>query len=154
MFACVQAEAPEAARLAAADYAAAGFDGVAIGGLAPRVGELGFIESMVKTVRDALGESLPLHVFGIGDPRIVRKLFAWGADSVDSSSYARLAASGRSWRATIRLDDPSPTERLHLAICNLAKATGATLPFSSLPMVFSTLSLQRETVSQPTLPEL
>jgi helicase len=72
----------------------------------------------------------------------VRDLFKAGADSVDSSSYVKLAADGRLWGdASIRLSDASPTERLHLALCNLATAVGRTLPLSAAPLAFETHAL-------------
>jgi helicase len=71
----------------------------------------------------------PLHVFGLGKPETTAKLFEMGVDSVDSSSYVRLAADGRLWsRPDERLEDPMVTDRLNLAIRNLAMATRAELP--------------------------
>jgi hypothetical protein len=52
-----------------------------------------------------------------------------GVDSVDSSSYVKLAADGRKWSdREFRLQDPSTPELLQLAIGNLATAATAFLP--------------------------
>ena len=40
---------------------------------------------------------LPVHVFGLGHPEVVRWLFGLGVWSVDSSSYVRQAVGGRYW---------------------------------------------------------
>jgi hypothetical protein len=66
-----------------------------------------------------------------GKPETTRLLFEQGVDSVDSSAYVKLAADGHSWSTPdILLNDPTPHERLHLALQNLAVASGAVLPFS------------------------
>jgi hypothetical protein len=54
-----------------------------------------------------------------------------------SLSYLELAAEGRLWRNPMfRIPDPTLTDRLHLALCNLATATGRTLPLSAVSLVF------------------
>jgi helicase len=132
LYACVQAWDPESARHCAEEYRGLGFDGVAIGGLVPRAQNPDLVFSIVEAVRNVLPD-LPLHVFGLGHPVMVRELFRRGVQSVDSSSYVKLAAEGRAWGAgAITLTDPSPAERLGLAIRNLATASGATLPLSML----------------------
>ena len=109
-------------------YAGCGFDGVAIGGLVPRARDTELVLDMVRAVREEIGE-LPLHVFGLGKPEMMEKLIRAGVDSIDSSSHIKLAAQGRSWAAPkIVLADASPTQRLHLALANLAFAAGKTLP--------------------------
>lgn len=61
----------------------------------------------------------------------MKELFRLGVDSVDSSSYASLAAEGRTWSdPRSRVDVSSPEDLLRLAIMNLAVATGASLPLS------------------------
>lgn len=137
LFACVQAWDVESARACARAYAGAGFDGAAIGGLVPRVRDLPAVLRIVETVRAEIGNQ-PLHVFGLGQPEVVAQLFAAGVDSVDSSAYVKLAAEGRLWGQPTLVDEaPSPTERLHLALCNLATATGVALPLSASRVVFS-----------------
>jgi helicase len=141
LFACVQAWDAASAKDCAKAYAVASFDGVAIGGLVPRARDLSAVLAIVEAVRNEIGER-PLHVFGLGKPEIIEALFRAGVDSVDSSSYVKLAAEGRLWSNPERqIDDPTPTDRLHLALCNLAFATGRTLPLSAANFVFSTSAL-------------
>lgn len=102
-------------------------DGVAIGGMAVRRKQWAWCLDLVGRVRHCVGR-LPLHVFGIGDPARVRQVWEAGADTVDSSSPLRLALSGRLAGAPdMGLADPSPVERLHLALANIVH-------FSALPL--------------------
>jgi helicase len=144
LVACVQAWDVSSARDCARSYAGAGFDGVALGGMVPRAHDLGGVLAIVDCVRREIGD-LPLHVFGLGKPDVAGALFRAGVDSVDSSAYVKLAAEGRLWgRPGVRVEDPSPTDRLHLALCNLAAACGRALPLSAAELVFSTHALPRE----------
>lgn len=104
-----------------------GFDGFAIGGLVPRARDEKLIKTVVRGVRELIGDR-PLHVFGLGKPETTRRLFELGVDSVDSSSYVRLAADGRSWSASSTIEDPAVTDRLLLALQNLVAASQNT-PF-------------------------
>ena len=141
LFACVQAWDVPSARECARAYADAPFDGVAIGGLVPRAHNLTEVVRIVEAVREEIGDR-PLHVFGLGKPESAEALYAAGVDSVDSSSYVQLAADGRLWgNPGYRIEDPSPTDRLHLALCNLATATGRALPLSAARVSFTTHSL-------------
>jgi helicase len=141
LFACVQGWDADSCRDCARAYAAAGFDGIALGGMVPRAHDVSAVLATVAAVRREAGE-LPLHVFGLGKPELLSRLFAAGADSVDSSAHVKLAAQGRLWGdPSFHLDDPSPTDRLHLALCNLAAAAGRALPLSAAGLVFSTASL-------------
>jgi helicase len=150
LFACVQAWDVASAKDCARAYAGAPFDGVAIGGLVPRARDLSTLLAIVETVRNEIGER-PLHVFGLGKPEIIEALFRAGVDSVDSSSYVKLAADGRLWSNPARqIDDPTPTDRLHLALCNLAYATGSTLPLSATRLVFTTHALVHRAAASTT----
>ena len=141
LFACVQAWDVPSARECARAYADASFDGIAIGGLVPRAHDLSKVLSIVEAVREEIGDR-PLHVFGLGKPETAQALYGAGVDSVDSSSYVQLAADGRLWSAPgYKIDDPSTTDRLHLALCNLATATGRALPLSASPLAFTTQAL-------------
>jgi tRNA-guanine family transglycosylase len=141
LYACIQAWDSKSAKECALAYKDANFDGVAIGGLVPRAKDIELIKSIVLAVREILPE-LPLHVFGLGKPGIVEQLYSWGVDSVDSSSYVQLAAEGKLWnQPTKSHPDPTPLQRMHLALCNLAYATGKTLPLSGAEMFFSTANL-------------
>ena len=131
LFACVQAWDAESARECARAYAQATFDGIAIGGLVPRARDNQLILAIVDAVKAESGDR-PVHVFGLGKPEIVVELFKAGVDSVDSSSYVQLAADGRLWgRPDFHIDDPPVTDRLHLALCNLATATGRAMLLSA-----------------------
>jgi len=143
LYACVQAWDAASARACARAYAGCPFDGIAIGGLVPRARDLVGVLSIVDAVRAEIGDKA-LHVFGLGKPDVVAELFRHGVDSVDSSSYVRLAVDGRLWsNPGARITDPSATDRLHLALCNLAMATGQTLPLGASRWLFSTSILQR-----------
>lgn len=144
LYACVQAWDVDSARSCAKQYANGGFEGVAIGGLVPRARDLEMVLGIVRAVREEIGE-LPLHVLGLGHPKLLTQLFEAGVDSVDSSSYVKYAASGKLWgQPHQRIAEPTPTDRLHLALCNLATATGKTLPLSSSQMLFSTLRMSSQ----------
>jgi queuine/archaeosine tRNA-ribosyltransferase len=136
LYACVQGWDVESYRACAATYAALPFDGLAIGGLVPRVSDYKNVLAIVEAVRAAVPDK-PLHVFGLGKPGIVEALFKRGVQSVDSSSYVKLAADGRLWgQPQVRLSDASPSERLNLALCNLAMAAQRALPLSATNMLF------------------
>ena len=113
---------------------------MAIGGLVPRSHDLKLVLSIVEAVKNEIAD-LPLHVFGLGHPEIIWELYQAGVDSVDSSSYVKYAADGKLWSdPNFRIEEPTPTDRLHLALCNLAVATGKTLPLSTSELVFSTFT--------------
>lgn len=122
LYACLQAWDEPSARRAAKIYAAAPFDGVAIGGLVPRARDEDYVLSLVRAVREEIGDK-PLHVFGLGKPDTVRKLIAAGVDSTDSSSYVQLAAEGKLWDGSTPFGEhPSPMERVQVALVNLHRA--------------------------------
>lgn len=112
-------------------YQSEPFDGIAIGGLVPRAKNMALIIDIVKTIREMT--DLPLHVFGLGQPQMVKKLFEIGVDSIDSSSYVQYASEGKLFGQTKQLEDPAITDRIHLALMNLAIVTGSTLPISMFP---------------------
>jgi len=130
LYACIQAWDADSAGRCAGDLARHAFDGFAIGGLVPRARNRDAMAGIIEAVQMEIGDR-PLHVFGLGKPETTARLFEMGVDSVDSSSYVKLAADGRLWsRPDDRLEDPSVTDRLNLAIRNLATATQTTLPLS------------------------
>jgi helicase len=130
LYACIQAWDEESATHCARQLVDHPFDGFAIGGLVPRAKNWDLIEGIVSAVQVEL-DGRPLHVFGLGKPEISQKLFAMGVDSVDSSSYVKMAADGRKWSdPAFRLEDASTPELLRLAIENLVTATSAPLPLS------------------------
>jgi helicase len=136
LFACIQGWDVDSYAECAHSYAKLPFDGIAIGGLVPRRHDLDGMLRIVTAVRSAIPEK-PLHVFGLGNPSTVEVLFKNGVQSVDSSSYAKLAADGRLWGdLALHLPDASPAERLQLALCNLAMATQRALPLSTSQLLF------------------
>ena len=143
LYACVQAWDAASARDCAASYRDCAFDGIAIGGLVPRAKDRDLVLDLVAQVREAVADK-PLHVFGIGAPELVSALYRLGVDSVDSSAFVKLAAEGRRWGGEGgAIVDPTPMERMHLALCNLATACGRTLPLSAHRLAFSTETLNR-----------
>jgi helicase len=141
LYACVQGWDVASARACARAYAAIPFEGIAIGGLVPRAHDLELVLGIVSAVRAEIGNR-PLHVLGLGKPEMLSALFAAGVDSADSSAYVQLAADGQLWnRPSWRMLNPSPTDRLHLALCNLAAASGRALPLSASGLVFTTHAL-------------
>jgi queuine/archaeosine tRNA-ribosyltransferase len=136
LYACVQGWDVASYRTCASAYADLGFDGIAIGGLVPRVSDLEGVLAIVDAVRDAVPNK-PLHVFGLGKPGTVEILFNHGVSSVDSSSYVKLAADGRLWGQPLaQLYDATPTERLTIALCNLAMASQLAIPLSTAHLIF------------------
>jgi helicase len=130
LFACIQAWDADSAAACARKLKGHHFDGFAIGGLVPRARDWDLVSSIVSAVRQEIGDR-PLHVFGLGKPATTAKLFEMGVDSVDSSSYVKLAADGRLWEnPEFKLEDPSTPELLQLAISNLATASSLTLPIT------------------------
>jgi helicase len=138
LYACIQAWDVHSAVYCCDAYSKGKFDGIAIGGLVPRSQNKDLVFEIVKAVRQRT--ELPLHVFGLGHPNIVDELYSIGVNSVDSSSYIKYAVEGKLWSDSgFKLEDPSPAELMQLALCNLATATGKTLPFSVREPMFSCL---------------
>jgi tRNA-guanine family transglycosylase len=136
LFACIQAWDESSASRCAARLASHPFNGFAIGGLVPRARDFALVEAMIAAVQSEIGDR-PLHIFGLGKPQSTSRLFELGVDSVDSSSYVKLAADGRLWDdSDYQLSDPTPTDRLHFAIRNLVTATSSRAPLSALSVGF------------------
>lgn len=141
LYGCVQGWDLASYRDCADRLASHAFDGLAIGGLVPRAKDEDLILQIVEAIRTSHPD-LPLHVFGLGRPQLLQKLFSLGVDSVDSSAYVKLAADGRLWSAPdYRLPAPTPMQRLHLALSNLATAAGSALPLAVTSPAFATRSL-------------
>jgi helicase len=131
LFACIQAWDESSAANCAAQLAAYPFDGFAIGGLVPRVRDFDLVVSIIAAVQSEIGDR-PLHVFGLGKPETTSRLFDIGVDSVDSSSYVKLAVGGKSWSdPKVEIENPSTTDLLQLALLNLAVATNKGLPLGA-----------------------
>ncbi len=105
------------------------FDGFLICGLGQWGANFEEMARVVEAVQSEIGDRV-LHVSDFGTPD-VKELFRLGVDSVDSSSYASLAAEARTWSdPRSRVDVSSPEDLVRLAIMSLAVATGASLPLS------------------------
>ena len=139
LYACIQGWDIESFRRCAEAYVDKPFEGIAIGGLVPRVRDRELVEGVVKAVRELIPEK-PLHVVGLGQPNLVQRLFDLGVDSVDSSAYVKLAADGKGWGQTAKSSSPdlSPLRRMHLAIANLAVASQRSLPLGFAQILYGT----------------
>jgi len=136
LYACVQGWDEPSYLACAKSYVDYPFDGIAIGGLVPRIKDTALVENVIREIR-AIFPSTPIHVFGLGQPNLVKRLFTAGADSVDSSAYVKLAADGRLWgQKTSQAGLIGPTERMQIALLNLANANNRTLPLSTAKNVF------------------
>jgi helicase len=146
LYACVQGWDLKSYKTCATEYAKLGFDGIAIGGLVPRVSDFEGMLAIVDVVRAAVPDK-PIHVFGLGRPKIVEALFRRGVQSVDSSAYVKLAADGKLWgQPSVHLTDASPSERLQLALCNLAMASQRAMPLSTSHLLFGSRLWERSGV--------
>ncbi len=94
LYASLQCWDEASARTCARIYAQAGFEGIAIGGMVPRAKDKEYIKSTVRAVREEAPDCA-IHVFGCGNVDVIPELIEAGADSFDSSSYARTAVDTR-----------------------------------------------------------
>lgn len=90
LFASLQAWDRKSASYFASEVREHGFDGIALGGLIPRLGDLHTIREIVLGAKEG-AKDLPIHAFGIGSPKLLNMLFRLGVDSADSASFARYA---------------------------------------------------------------
>jgi tRNA-guanine family transglycosylase len=121
LFASIQAWDKRSAIKLSEQLAAYPFDGFALGGMVPRIRQPEVILAIVEGIRE-VDKVRPLHVFGIGSPRLVKTLFDAGVDSTDSSSYVRSAVDGKwmdpvamDWHTLTHLN--STTTRCQCAVC-------------------------------------
>ena len=75
---------------------------------------------IVEAVRGEVGDSVAIHVTGIGNPEVAKRLSVRGVDSMDGASYVRAADRGVQWDADSVLADGSRIEKAHMAIANAA----------------------------------
>ena len=127
LFAVIQGWDLESISHCAKQYKDKAFDGVALGGMVPRARNREFVLDCVKTVRVIL-PNLPLHIFGMGNPDFIPELYLAGVSSTDSSSYVKAAADGQSWPHGKKTPCILNTDRLKLAIQNLAYVNYIVLP--------------------------
>ena len=131
LFASLQCWDEASARFCARIYAQAGFEGIAIGGMVPRAKDKEYIKNTVRAVREEAPDCV-IHVFGCGNPELIPELIDAGADSFDSSSYARTAVDTRKAAKTAGLH-----ANLYAAIAQLCRLNAVIgepeTPFSSIP---------------------
>ena len=94
LYASLQCWDEPSARESARIYAKEKFKGIAIGGMVPRGKDPEYIKKIVRAVHEEAPDC-HIHVFGIGSPDLIPDLIQAGADSFDSSSYARLSVDTR-----------------------------------------------------------
>ncbi|MDO4264224.1 MAG: DEAD/DEAH box helicase [Deinococcus sp.] len=107
-------------------------DGLALGGLVPLAGNPQRLEQEIRAVRAQMPEQMPLHVFGLGKPDLIKLALNAGATSTDSSSPQRTAVSGKGWNRS-PVTSPSEPERLELATQNLHSSVNAGKASSEQP---------------------
>ena len=110
------------------DLVTAEFDMIALGGLVPFFKDFDFMRSILDTVKNVCNK--PIHIFGAGNPSLVKFLFKNGVSSTDSSSYARYALEGKLFNSKKTLRSPSFLEQMNLALLNLAYLTSRPLPLN------------------------
>lgn len=124
LYACVQGWDRESYRWCAKAYRGRPFDGLAIGGLSTRAGNLSTVLSIVEAVLEE-ADGRFVHVFNLGDPKAVGILLKEGVDSVSSNSWLSLANEGRFWHhPSGRLLKPSEKDKETIALWNLSCASG------------------------------
>ena len=82
---------------------------LAIGSLVPffnRAHSLAFAGAVLRDARRLVGERVPMHVYGAGEPVELPFMVALGADVFDSSSYAHYARGGWYMTPYGALSDP------------------------------------------------
>ncbi len=90
LFASMQAWDRTSARSFAKMANEQGFDGIGLGGLVPRLGNMRIVREIVLGAKEGAPD-LPIHAFGVGSPSALRLLFSLGVDTADSGSFARYA---------------------------------------------------------------
>jgi len=121
------------------------FDGIALGGLVPRLEDEALLLALVQTVRE-VAPGLPIHLFGVGEPTLCHQLFAAGATSTDSATFLTKAARGQRWGSDAAMTEPSLHEKVHLALLNLAEGQQSVLPFSPYLLALTTWYLRPQVV--------
>lgn len=104
----------------ASEVASMGYGTLVVSGLWSWMKQPAALCRIVEAVRYEVGEGVGLHVTGIGNPEVARKLSARGVDSMDGASYVRAADRGVQWDAASVLADGSRIEKTHMAIANAA----------------------------------
>jgi tRNA-guanine family transglycosylase len=104
----------------AQEMVALGYGTLVVSGLWGWMKQPGEMCRIVEAVRQQVGDSVSLHVTGIGNPEVAKRLSARGVESMDGASYVRAADRGVQWDANRVLADGSKIEKAHMAIANAA----------------------------------
>jgi 7-cyano-7-deazaguanine tRNA-ribosyltransferase len=104
---------------------------LSIGSLVPffnKNHEMRFVASVLTAARKTIGNTVPIHIYGAGDPCELPFLYKLGADIFDSSSYAHYAKGGWYMTPYGALKDAGPLQageyRCECPICNEAETIG------------------------------
>jgi len=129
LFAPIQALTLVDAQRQAHEYLEAGFIGLSLGGMVPRMRSPEGWDAIVDfaTALRQMSDTAVLHVLGSGQPQLVQRLADAGVDLVDSSSWVRAAVDGISWRRAESVPDLSDLEAIGIAIDNLQIGRAALL---------------------------
>jgi helicase len=137
LFASMQAWDTESANQIMEELRCLPFDGFALGGMVPRARNPDLIVEIVKALKK-VEPTRPIHVFGIGNPRLISLVKEAGADSTDSSSFLRNTADKKfldteslEWR---------PIEKAELT-CNCPICRMHSMSFLRQPGEVNSLSL-------------
>lgn len=145
LYACVQGWDKQSYRQCASAYRKQDFAGLAIGGLSTRADDISNVLSFVEAVMEEADEK-PVHVFNLGDPRIIPTLMnEMGVDSVSSNSWITLANEGRLWdKPSFKFLKPTTGDKVLIALWNLSCAAGK----SDRKILAEILRLERATDSE------
>jgi 7-cyano-7-deazaguanine tRNA-ribosyltransferase len=108
---------------------------LAVGSLVPfftRRHELSFVARTLQQTRAQVGEDLPIHVYGAGDPLELPFFVSWGADIFDSSSYGHFAQDGWYMTPYGALREPGPVLEAGEYVCRCPVCGGRPPPAALL----------------------
>jgi tRNA-guanine family transglycosylase len=116
------------------------FDGFALGGMVPRIKHPERVISIVKAIHK-INNNRPLHVFGIGQPNLMRDLFANGVASTDSSSFLKGTADKKYLNPKTLNWNPLVNEGETDICCNCISCNTYSLDYFMLPGETNNLAL-------------
>jgi len=110
------------------ELAEMGVDYLAIGSLVPffnKNHEMRFVAAVLSAARKTIGNEVPIHIYGAGDPCELPFLYKLGADIFDSSSYAHYAKGGWYMTPYGSISDAGPLDAgEYLCECPICKEAG------------------------------
>lgn len=127
-------------RARAAEWLAqVGVSYAALGSLVPfftRNHDLRFVGRVISRARQALGDGVPVHLYGAGDPLEIPFYVALGCDVFDSSSFVHYAAKGFYMTPYGALAAGEPTgERGYACPCPFCEREGAAAVHASTALL-------------------